>query len=99
LKLTKGEKSWRCRQVFFEVKGERLVKHWLAQAWDDPQELMYARDENGHYIAIHMKADGTFVAAISTDDATGTGTMVGYSDVKALLEGEVTAWNESGKKN
>jgi TonB family protein len=99
LKLTTDNKEWRCRQVFFEIKGEHRVRHWFAQGWDNPDDLLYARHDKGHYIAVHLRADGTFVAAVSMDDATGSGTELGYADVKALMESEVTAWNESGKRN
>jgi TonB family protein len=98
LKLTDDGKEWRCRQVFFDVKGEHQVRHWFAQGWDNADELMYARQEHGNYIAVHMRADGTFIAAVSIGP-TGSGTELGYADVKALMESEVAAWNESGKRN
>jgi len=97
LKLTSDGKEWRCRQVFFEIKGEHRVKHWLAQDWNNPDELMYARQENDRYIAVHMRADGTFVAAVFIGP-TGTGNELGYADVKDLMEAEVAAWNETGKR-
>ena len=99
LKLTSDNKTWRCRQVYFEIKGEHLVKHWIAQGWDKGNDLMYARMDNGHYVAIHVLADGTFVTAVSIDDEAGTGIRLNYEQVKDILDDEVARWNESGQKN
>jgi hypothetical protein len=99
LKLTSDNKTWRCRQMFFEIKGEHLVKHWIAQGWNDGNDLMYARMDNGHYVAIHVLADGTFVTAVSIDDETGTGIRLNYEQVKDVLDDEVARWNDTGQKN
>ena len=73
LKLTQNNAEWRCRQVFLDIKDEHFVRHWISQGWDDPDDLVYARTDNGYYIAIHVLADGTFVTAVSIDDRTGKG--------------------------
>lgn len=99
LRLTSDNRTWRCRQVFFEMKGEHQVRHWLAQGYDDGNDLMYARMDNGHYIAMHVLADGSFVTAVSIDDETGKGIRLDYAHVKDILDDEVERWNDAGQRN
>jgi TonB family protein len=95
LKFTTDNKTWRCRQVFLDIKGEHLVRHWIAQGFDGGTDLLYSRTDNGFYIAIHVLADGTFVTAVSINDETGKGIRLNYADVKELLNHEITTWNQS----
>jgi TonB family protein len=95
LKLAAAGQTWRCRQVFFDISGEHHIRHWIAQGWDDSDDFMYARTENGHYVAVHIKSDGTFIAALEMDDATGMGKGLDYPAVADFLKQEVVAWNAS----
>jgi hypothetical protein len=98
LKITEDGKSWRCRQVFLDFKSEPGVRHWIAQGFDDPDDLMYSRTENDHYVAIHIKSNGQFVTAVSIDDVTGKGVRLGFLQASAMLDHDVAAWNAATNK-
>lgn len=97
MKYEGGAKGWRCRQVFLEIKDEHRTKHWFARDFDDGPDLMYARIKDHHYVAAHLRIDGTFVAAVAIDDVTGTGNAMSYDEVKTFLDEEVAYWNCSGQ--
>jgi len=97
LKYEAGTRGWRCRQMFLEIEDEHRTKHWFARDFDDGPDLMYARIKDHHYIAAHIRADGTFVGAVTMDDQTGTGYALSYDDVKTFLDEEVSYWNRSGQ--
>ena len=95
LKLASGGQTWRCRQVFLDISGEHHIRHWIAQGWNDPGDFVYARTENRRYVAVHIRADGTFVAAVDMDDETGMGHSLDASEVTDFLKQEVGVWNAS----
>ena len=83
--------------MFLEIKDEHRTKHWFARDFDDGPDLMYARIKDHNYITAHIRADGTFVAALEIDELTGSGFALPYDDVKTFLDEEVAYWNRAGQ--
>ena len=95
LKVTTDGRSWRCRQIFLNIEGENGIRHWLSQGWDDPQDLVYAVTTGDEYVAVHVLADGTIVAAVKMNMETGIGTSLHFEDAKAFVKTEVNHWNHA----